>query len=58
VLQLVAIYAPFFQELLETEALPLADLAIAVALSTIIFWAVEVEKWLTRRKISREGLHA
>ena len=58
VLQLVAIYTPFFQELLETEALPLADLAIAVALSTIIFWAVEVEKWLTRRKISREGLHA
>jgi Ca2+-transporting ATPase len=58
VLQLVAIYTSFFQELLETEALPLADLAIAVALSTIIFWAVEVEKWLTRRKISREGLHA
>jgi Ca2+-transporting ATPase len=58
VLQLVAIYTSFFQELLETEALPLADLAIAVALSTIIFWAVEVEKWLTRRKISREGLNA
>jgi P-type Ca2+ transporter type 2C len=58
VLQLVAIYTPFFQGLLETEALPLADLAIAVALSTIIFWAVEVEKWLTRRKISHEGLNA
>jgi P-type Ca2+ transporter type 2C len=54
----VAIYTPFFQGLLETEALPLADLAIAVALSTIIFWAVEVEKWLTRRKISHEGLNA
>jgi P-type Ca2+ transporter type 2C len=58
VLQLVAIYTPFFQGFLETEALPLADLAIAVALSTIIFWAVEVEKWLTRRKISREGVNA
>jgi Ca2+-transporting ATPase len=58
VLQLLAIYAPFFQGFLETEALPLADLAIAVALSTIVFWAVEVEKWLTRRKISREGLIA
>jgi Ca2+-transporting ATPase len=58
VLQLLAIYAPFFQEFLETEALPLADLAIAVALSTVIFWAVEVEKWLTRRKISRERLNA
>ena len=49
VLQLLAIYTPFFQRFLETEALPLADLAIAVALSTIIFWAVEIEKWLARR---------
>jgi P-type Ca2+ transporter type 2C len=57
-LQLLAIYAPFFQRFLETEALPLADLAIAVALSTIIFWAVEVEKWLGRRKASREELYA
>jgi P-type Ca2+ transporter type 2C len=58
VLQLLAIYTPFFQRFLETEALPLADLAIAVALSTIIFWAVEVEKWLGRRKASREELYA
>jgi Ca2+-transporting ATPase len=54
VLQLFAIYTPFLQEFLETEALPLADLAIAVALSTIIFWAVEVEKWLARRRTSRQ----
>jgi Ca2+-transporting ATPase len=58
VLQLLAIYTPFFQRFLETEALPLADLAIAVALSTIIFWAVEVEKWLGRRKASHEELYA
>jgi Ca2+-transporting ATPase len=58
VLQLLAIYTPLFQRTLETEALPLADLAIAVALSTIIFWAVEVEKWLGRRKASREELYA
>ena len=57
-LQLLAIYAPFLQRFLETEALPLADLVIAVALSTIIFWAVEVEKWLGRRKASHEGLYA
>jgi Ca2+-transporting ATPase len=55
VLQLLAIYAPLFQGFLETEALPIADLAIAIALSTIIFWGVEVEKWLARRKSSREG---
>ncbi|MDQ5810511.1 MAG: cation-translocating P-type ATPase [Actinomycetota bacterium] len=57
-LQLLAIYAPLFQGFLETEALPLADLAIAVALSTIIFWAVEIEKWLARRKRSLEGSYA
>lgn len=49
VLQLLAIYAPFLQRFLETESLPLADLTIAIALSTIVFWAVEIEKWTTRR---------
>ncbi|HKZ26476.1 MAG TPA: cation-translocating P-type ATPase [Rubrobacteraceae bacterium] len=53
VLQLFAIYVPFFQGFLETEALPIADFAIAVALSTLIFWGVEVEKWLARRRSSR-----
>ncbi len=57
VLQILAIYAPLFQGFLETEALPIADLAIAIALSTIIFWAVEAEKWLARRKRSRQGIH-
>jgi len=52
----LAIYAPLFQRFLETEALPLAHLAIAVALSTIIFWTVEIEKWLARRKNATEGL--
>jgi Ca2+-transporting ATPase len=58
VLQLLAIYTPILQQFLETEALPLADLAIAVALSTIIFWAVEVEKWLARRRTSRQESYA
>jgi P-type Ca2+ transporter type 2C len=58
VVQLLAIYAPFFQGFLETEALPLADLAIAVALSTIVFWAVEAEKWLARRRIPRGSSNA
>jgi Ca2+-transporting ATPase len=48
-LQLMAIYVPLFQEFLKTEALPPADLAIAVALGSVVFWAVEVEKWLTRK---------
>jgi Ca2+-transporting ATPase len=48
-LQLLAIYVPFFQEFLKTEALPAADLAIAVALGSVVFWAVEAEKWLSRK---------
>jgi Ca2+-transporting ATPase len=55
VLQLLAIYAPFFQGFLDTKALPVADHAIAIALSTIIFWAVEIEKGLARKKHSRQG---
>jgi len=55
VLQLLAIYAPLFQGFLETEALPVAHLAVAVALSTIIFWAVEIEKLFARRRRSYEG---
>jgi P-type Ca2+ transporter type 2C len=58
VLQLFAIYTPLFQGFLETEALPLADLAIALALSTIIFWAVEIEKWVIRRRASGEESYA
>lgn len=37
VLQLFAIYTPLFQGFLETEPLPVADLAVAIVLSTIIF---------------------
>ena len=47
-MQLLAIYVPFLQEFLKTEALPPADLAIAAALGSVVFWAVEVEKWLVR----------
>jgi Cation transporting ATPase, C-terminus len=57
VLQILAIYAPLFQSFLDTKALPIADLAIAIALSTIIFWAVEMEKWLARRKSSHQVHH-
>jgi Ca2+-transporting ATPase len=55
VLQLLAIYTPLFQRFLETEALALADLAIAVALGSIIFWAVEIEKWLVRKNSPEKG---
>lgn len=48
-LQLAVIYIPFMQTIFRTTALSAADFALTVALSTIIFVAVELEKWVRRR---------
>jgi len=48
-LQMGVVYVPSFQDLFETVALPPVDLAISLALSTVVFWGVELEKWLLRR---------
>jgi Ca2+-transporting ATPase len=50
VLQLAALYVPFFQNLLRLEPLGVRDLAICLALSVVVFWSVEAEKWIIRRK--------
>ena len=50
VLQLAVVYVPFMQELFKTVALPPIDLAISLALSTVVFWGVELEKWFLRRR--------
>ncbi len=49
-LQLCIIYIPFFNPIFKTAPLSAIDLAITIALSTIIFFAVEVEKMVKRRK--------
>jgi len=49
-LQLALIYVPFLQGVFKTVALPAADLALSLAASSLIFWAVEIEKWFLRRK--------
>ena len=48
-LQLALIYVPFLRELFELERLSMTDLAISLAAATVVFWAVEVEKWWRRR---------
>ena len=48
-LQLAAIYSPLFQRALKTQALSPGELAAAAALSTVVLFAVEMEKWLKRR---------
>jgi Ca2+-transporting ATPase len=49
VLQLVVVYAPSLQGFFSTMALSARDLAVGLAASSIVFWGVELEKWLMRR---------
>jgi Ca2+-transporting ATPase len=53
-LQLALIYVPFLQGFFHTSALSAGHLAIVLGLSSLIFLAVELEKWLTR--VNRRGL--
>ncbi len=50
VLQLALIYTPFLQKFFSTEALSLNDLLIALAASSVVFIAVEIEKWVRRSR--------
>jgi Ca2+-transporting ATPase len=50
VLQLAVVYAPFLRNFFRTQPLELGDLALAVVASTFLFWAVELEKVLIRRR--------
>lgn len=48
-LQMVVTYVPFFQAVFKTVALPIKDLLISLALSTVIFFSVETFKAILRR---------
>jgi Ca2+-transporting ATPase len=49
-LQLVVIYAPFLRGLFNVAPLTASELALAVAASSCVLWAIELEKWLARRR--------
>jgi P-type Ca2+ transporter type 2C len=51
VFQLALIYVPILQSIFKTIALPASDLALAIVVSSVIFWAVEVEKRFVRRRV-------
>jgi len=52
VLQLVLIYVPFFQNIFKTVPLTAAELAIALAVSAVVFTAIEIVK-LIRSKFNK-----
>lgn len=51
VLQLLAVYLPFFNQVFNTTPLTFEQLAICLVLSTVVFWGVELEKLLMRRGV-------
>jgi Ca2+-transporting ATPase len=48
-LHMAVIYLPFLNDIFHTQALPLFDLVVCLALSSLVLVAVELEKYLIRR---------
>jgi Ca2+-transporting ATPase len=50
ILQLTTIYVPFLNTVFKTQPLTAGELAISMGMASSIFFFVEFEKWLRRRK--------
>jgi len=50
-LQVAVIYTPALNVIFYTQPLPMFDLAVCLALSSLVLFAVEIEKWLVRRGV-------
>ena len=49
-LQMALIYVPFLQDIFRTVALSPGELLLSLAASSVVFIAVEIEKWVRRRR--------
>lgn len=54
-LQLGVVYLPFMNELFKTHPLTLHELGFCIAMSMIVFHAVELEKWIKSRMAKDAG---
>jgi Ca2+-transporting ATPase len=48
-LQMATLYLPALNPIFRTEPLTAGELAACFAISSVVFWGVEAEKWLVRR---------
>jgi Ca2+-transporting ATPase len=49
-LQMLVVYSPLLQPIFQTTGLSVRDLAICLGLSTVGFWAIELQKGVARRQ--------
>ena len=54
-LQMALVYTPALQRIFGTHPLTTAELLVCLAASTIVFWSVELEKWIARRREAGRG---
>lgn len=54
-LQLMIIYTPFFNDLFNTQPLTWSELGITLAVSSLVFWAVEIQKLVLRQRSKIRG---
>ncbi|RYF75376.1 MAG: cation-translocating P-type ATPase, partial [Cytophagaceae bacterium] len=52
-LQLLVIYLPFFNTLFHTQPLTWFELGVTVAVSSLVFWAVELQKLIGRKRTKK-----
>ncbi len=49
-LQMATLYIPSFNSIFKTAPLSLAELGLCLGVSSLVFFAVEIEKWFKRRR--------